>query len=147
MREDAVVGDHGDTFSSPTFEATGWYPATVPTNWKPGQDAPIKVRGYLDNPGQQPVSTDLKVRIAPEGFDGAAVEFKQNISAAPGRSEFHPAAHGSQETSLVASGLVCGKAISSWPNRIVACAPDVWRGMAPSTRSREWQGRGWTRIF
>ncbi len=31
MREEAIVGDHGDTFSSPTFEATGWYPATVPT--------------------------------------------------------------------------------------------------------------------
>jgi hypothetical protein len=60
----------------------------VDLKWTPGQDAPIKVRGYLDNPGQQPVSTDLTVRIAPEGFDGPAVEFKQNITAAPGRDEF-----------------------------------------------------------
>jgi beta-galactosidase/beta-glucuronidase len=60
----------------------------VDVNWKPGQDAPIKVRGYLDNPGQQPVSTDLDVSIAPEGFDGPTVEFKQNISAASGRNEF-----------------------------------------------------------
>ena len=60
----------------------------VDIKWTPGQDAPIKVRGYLDNPGQQSVSTDLTVRIAPEGFDGPAVEFKQNIAAAPGRNEF-----------------------------------------------------------
>ena len=46
------------------------------------------MRGYLDNPGQQPVSTDVKVRIEPEGFAGAAVEFQQNVSAAPGRNEF-----------------------------------------------------------
>ena len=31
MREEAIVGDHGDAFSSSTFDATGWYPATVPT--------------------------------------------------------------------------------------------------------------------
>ena len=31
MREEAIVGDHGDTFSSSSFNATGWYPATVPT--------------------------------------------------------------------------------------------------------------------
>jgi hypothetical protein len=60
----------------------------VDLKWTPGQDAPIKVRGYLDNPGTQPVSTDLKVRITPEGFDGPAVEFTQNVSAAPGRNEF-----------------------------------------------------------
>ncbi len=29
MREEAIVGDHGETFSSPTFDAAGWYPATV----------------------------------------------------------------------------------------------------------------------
>ncbi len=60
----------------------------VDLKWTPGQDAPVKVRGYLDNPGTQPVSTDLKVRIAPEGFDGPAVEFTQNVSAVPGRNEF-----------------------------------------------------------
>ena len=60
----------------------------VDLQWTPGQDAPIKVRGYLDNPGQQAVSTDLTVRIAPEGFAGPTVEFKQNVSAAPGRNEF-----------------------------------------------------------
>ena len=31
MREEAIVGDHGDAFSSPTFDAKDWYPATVPT--------------------------------------------------------------------------------------------------------------------
>lgn len=31
MREEAIVGDHGDTFSSPTFDAKEWYPAKVPT--------------------------------------------------------------------------------------------------------------------
>ena len=60
----------------------------VDLKWTAGRDAPIKVRGYTDNAGQQPVSTDLKIRIAPEGFDGPAVEFKQTISAAPGRNEF-----------------------------------------------------------
>jgi hypothetical protein len=60
----------------------------VDLKWTPGQDAPVKVRGYLDNPGSQPVNTSLKVRIAPEGFDGLAVEFQQSLSAAPGRNEF-----------------------------------------------------------
>ena len=60
----------------------------VDLKWTPGQDAPIKVRGYLDNPGPQPVRTALKIRIEPEGFDGPAVEFQQNLSAAPGRNEF-----------------------------------------------------------
>ncbi len=60
----------------------------VDLKWTPGQDAPIKIRGYLDNPGAQPVNTDLTVRIEPQGFDGAPVEFHQSLAAAPGRNEF-----------------------------------------------------------
>ena len=60
----------------------------VDLKWTPGQDAPIKVRGYLDNPGSQPVNTDLTVRIEPDGFDGTPVEFHQSLAAAPGRNEF-----------------------------------------------------------
>ncbi len=60
----------------------------VDLKWTPGQDAPIKVRGYLDNPGTQTVKTDLTVRIKPEGFDGAPVEFHQSLPSAPGRNEF-----------------------------------------------------------
>ncbi len=60
----------------------------VDPKWTPRQDAPVKVRGYLDNPGAQSVGTDLTVRIAPQGFAGAPVEFHQSLAAAPGRNEF-----------------------------------------------------------
>ncbi len=60
----------------------------VDPKWTPGQDAPVKVRGYLDNPGAQPVKTDLTVRIEPDGFVGTPVEFHQSLTAAPGRNEF-----------------------------------------------------------
>jgi len=31
MKEEAIVGNHGDQFSSPDFKAADWYPAAVPT--------------------------------------------------------------------------------------------------------------------
>lgn len=60
----------------------------VDVSWTPGKDAPIKVRGYLDNPSSQPVKTDVTVRIEPQGFEGASVEFHQQVEAGPGRNEF-----------------------------------------------------------
>lgn len=81
-------------------EATG--PVTVrdpagfvDPQWQPNANAPITVRGYLDNATVFAVPTTLKVRIEPIGFEAPAIETEMSINAAPGRHEFilRPADH------------------------------------------------------
>ena len=74
-------------------EATG--PVTVrdpagfvDSQWEPNADAPITVRGYLDNASAAPVPTKVKVRIEPMGFEAPAIDLETTINAAPGRNEF-----------------------------------------------------------
>jgi len=60
----------------------------VDPQWEPNADAPITVRGYLDNASTASVSTKLKVRIEPIGFDAPVIDSETTIAAAPGRNEF-----------------------------------------------------------
>jgi len=74
-------------------EATG--PVTVrdpagfvDPHWEPNADAPITVRGYLDNATPSTVSTKLQVRIEPIGFPAPSIEMQTTVDSAPGRHEF-----------------------------------------------------------
>jgi exo-1,4-beta-D-glucosaminidase len=67
----------------------------VDPHWEPNADAPITVRGYLDNASMATVPTTLTVRIEPIGFQASVIEMQTTLDAAPGRHEFilHPSDH------------------------------------------------------
>jgi len=60
----------------------------VDPQWQSNADAPITVRGYLDNATASNVPTKLKVRIEPIGFEAPVIETETSINAVPGRHEF-----------------------------------------------------------